>query len=115
MNTQKKYTAVVIDENGHIENIDDPGNDLLGPKSDTSKFHHISVLIPTLSKFQLFRKGEINPRLRFLTRIGQTFEVNKSSGGCLLCRLCLNVIERSGKRLVRIILRPENRSHFRAS
>ncbi len=115
MSTEEQIATVVIDENGHIEDMDDPGHEILGAISDTTESRHITTLIPSLSKFIIFRKGEVNPRLKYLIHIGQSFQVLKLNGGCVLCRLCLNVIERSGKRLVRIILRPEKRRHIRAS
>lgn len=106
MNHPAQYPELIIDEHGRIENIYDPGNHLLGAASEKTESRHISMIIPTLSRFQLFRKDQINPRLRFLARIGQRFEVHNFVGGCVFCKLFLHVIEHSGKRLIRITMRP---------
>lgn len=105
-NNQGQFASVVIDENGLIESIDAAGPNFLGSASIFLKARHISILIPEFNQFTLLRNDEINPRLKFLTRIGKSFQVNKFNGGCMLCRMCVHLVERSGMHLVRIMLRP---------
>jgi hypothetical protein len=63
-------------------------------------------LLPQLAKIALMPGEQINPRLRFLSRIGHHFEVAGLDGANFVRELFFHIVENSGRRHLRVILCP---------
>lgn len=84
--------ALIIDGRGMIRDCNRSGEALFGYRRSELAWRHVSMLLPKLAEFDLMPKGEPNPRLRYLCRIGQRFQVlprdkNPFTGDLFLNRL----------------------------
>lgn len=96
-----------MDENGYILNCDLLAEHLLGCQINPSPKQPIAKFIPQMAGTIFLRNGEIAPRLRFLSRIGNLFEIVSANGENRLCRLFFNVQKSGGNRTLRLIINPE--------
>ncbi|MCX7175227.1 MAG: hypothetical protein NT159_15165 [Proteobacteria bacterium] len=69
-------------------------------------WRHVSLLLPQLAVLELVQNGEINPRLRFLCRIGHAFQAVTQDGKQFPSELFFNRINSPADESLTLIVRP---------
>jgi len=101
------HTAVLtLCDNGTIFECNEAAAELLDCPSSRLTWQHISTILPKLTEITLMQGGGINPNLRFLSRIGYSFEVVDMSGVHFVSAVFFNEIESLGRHFLRVILLP---------
>ena len=96
-----------LDTNGLIRNCNKAAGQLLGCSSSTLVWQPVSNILPQLTDTALMQDGHINPRLRFLSRIGHRFQLVIPGGKQDLGRIFINDLENAGRHIVRLIVYPD--------
>lgn len=99
--------VLMLNENGLIMNCDSVAGKLFGCLNSQILWQPVSRFLPQLAENLLMKNGVINPRLRFLSRVDFLFDVASSAGEHFQCRLFFNELENSGRKILRLIIRPE--------
>ena len=102
----REPAALVLDEGGIICECNPAGEALFGYSSSEVSSQGIARLLPQLDGIKLVQDGEINPMLVFLSRCGHHFLARPRHGGTIPCELSLVNVGRTGKLMLRLILRP---------
>jgi len=97
---------LMINSNGIIHGCNKSFERLFGYLSRDILWKPVSMLLPQLERINLITGGEINPRLRFLMRIGHRFDVIGRGGMHLASQLFINEVRNLGQRRLRIIICP---------
>lgn len=97
---------VTLNEEGMICWCDFPAMNKSGYRPSDLIWHHISVLLPELEGIALTCDGEINPRLRFFSRIGRPFQMKMLEDKYLAARLFIRNIDKPGRRYLRAMIFP---------
>lgn len=97
---------LTLSDNGWIRSCNKAAGKLLGCASSELLWQHISMLLPQLAETPLMQKGQINPRLRFLSRIGHRFEVVAPSGTRIFSKLFFTDVEYPERHNLCLIIRP---------
>jgi hypothetical protein len=98
--------VLTLCDNGTIFECNNAAGALLDCIPSKITWQHISTILPQLAEIALMQGEKINPNLRFLSRIGYTFDVIGMSGTRFLSAVFFNEIETFGRHFLRIILRP---------
>lgn len=98
--------VLTLNDNGWISSCNKAAGKLLGCATSQLNWQHISMFLPQLAQTSLMLDGKINPRLRFLSRIGHRFEVVSPSGTHFFSRLFFNDLEKPGRHSLCLIIRP---------
>ena len=105
-NVYDKMAVLTLDKNGMIRDCNKAGGRLLGCSPAELTWQHISKLLPQLIEVVLFRDKKLNPRLRYISRIGQPFEMVTLSGARYVCALFFREVENLGAHFLRVIICP---------
>ncbi len=97
---------LVLNELGMICDWNSQFRDWLGYRRSDLVFRHISVLLPKLAEIKLMCGKQINPRLRFLFRIGHRFQLVDFGGKYFEGTLFINEMENRGRRYLRTTILP---------
>jgi PAS domain-containing protein len=97
---------LTLDSHGLIEDCNRIGEDLFKYSLGTLVGRHVSMLLPQLVEFELLQRGEINPQLRFLCRVGRNFQAVNQHGARFATQLFWNVLDGAGHCQVSLIVRP---------
>jgi hypothetical protein len=97
---------LTLNEQGMICRCDIPAGDLFGYCHDASVWSHISEPMPELASIKLMRDSRINPRLRFLSRIGNRFQLLSMGGKLFDVKFFIREIESQGRRYVSAMIFP---------
>ncbi len=97
--------ALELDAAGVICDCDAGGEAVLQHHRSALLGKHISVLLPRLKEPHLLGNGEPTPRLRFLSHIGQQFEIVTGDGQKRLASLFWNRLTGPGPKRFRLIVR----------
>ena len=100
------YAVLMICDNGIIFECNNAAGDLLDCKPSKLTWQHIYSILPQLADMSLMRGDHLNPHLRFLSRLGYTFETVGMTGAHFVSTVFFNEIETLGRHFLRIILRP---------
>lgn len=92
--------------NGMITDCNKAGGRLLGCLPSELIWQHISRLLPQLKNIALTQGQDLNPYLRFLSRVGYKFEVIGSKGVHMICKVFFCEIGSMGHRFLRVIICP---------
>lgn len=92
--------------NGMITDCNKAGGRLLGCLPSELIWQHISRLLPQLKNISLTQGQDLNPYLRFLSRVGYKFEVIGSKGVHMVCKVFFCEIGSMGHRFLRVIICP---------
>ncbi len=103
---EEKTAVLMTCDNGVIFECNRAAADLLDCTPSKLTWQHISTILPQLADIALMRGESINPNLRFLSRLGYTFETVDMSGVHFTSTVFFNEIENLGRHFLRIILRP---------
>ncbi len=99
--------VLMLNQNGLILNCNSVAATLFGCMTSQLLWQHASKFLPSLAGAVLFMNGTINPRLRFLSRIGHLFEVMTPAGEALLCRVFFNEVIDQGQQHLCLVICPE--------
>lgn len=103
---EEEIAVLIICDNGIIFECNNAAGNLLDCAPSRLTWQHISTVLPQLADVTLMRGESINPNLRFLSRLGYTFETVGMSGAHFASKVFFNEIENLGSHFLRIILRP---------
>ncbi len=102
--------ALMLDERGMVCDCNHAGESLFKYRSDEMVLRHISMLLPQLAKVELMQNGQINPRLRFLCRIGGRFLAVTQDGERFASEIFLNLLDNEENTRLSLIVRPVMKS-----
>lgn len=105
-NGEDSIAVLTLCDNGTIFECNNAAGALLDCVPSKLSWQHISTILPQLAEIALMQGEKINPNLRFLSRIGYTFEVVSLSGAHFTSAVFFNEVETLGRHFLRIILRP---------
>lgn len=97
---------LMLNDKGMIRDCNEAAGRLFGCQPSQLVWQHISMLLPQLAETVLMQGEQINPRLRFLSRIGHRFEVATSGSAGFASELFFHSVESSGRHLLRVLIRP---------
>lgn len=103
---EDEVAVLMLNYNGMIRDCNNACRTLLGCVSSRLIWRHVSMLLPQLTEVALTVGGHINPRLRFLSRIGHLFEVVSPGGERFFSRLFFNEVGGPGRQNLRVIISP---------
>ncbi|MDI1361801.1 hypothetical protein [Methylotenera sp.] len=98
--------VLTVQTNGRILDFNQSASDLLNCNGSNLAQQHISILRPKLAEVAFLVGENINPNLRFLSRIGYHFEVVTMNGMRFASKLFFVDIENLGECCLRLIIRP---------
>ena len=98
--------VLTLNDKGMIRECSQAAGTLLGCQPSKLLWQHVSRLLPQLAGTTLMKAGQINPHLRFLSRIGYHFDVIGLNGAHYASELFFSVAESLGRQHLRIIIRP---------
>lgn len=111
--SRKRFTCVVdsmavltLTDKGMIRECNEAVGRLFAFQTGQLIWQHVSVLLPQLAEIALLQDGQVNPRLLFLSRMGHRFKATSLDGTSLAIKLFFRCVENSGRRYLRVILRP---------
>ncbi len=100
------FAVLMICDNGVIFECNNAAGNLLDCTPSKLAWQHINTILPQLADISLMQGDHINPHLRFLSRLGYTFETIGLTGAHFVSAVFFNEIETLGRHFLRIILRP---------
>ena len=109
-NVYDKMAVLTLYDNGMIRDCNKAGGRLLGCSPAELTWQHISMLLPQLKEIVLFQDKKLNPHLRYISRIGQHFEIVTLSGARYVCELFFREVENLGTHFLRVIICPVEQS-----
>lgn len=98
--------VLTLHYNGMISDCNKAGGKLLGCLPSELIWQHISRLLPQLKNIALMQGQNLNPYLRFLSRVGYKFDVISLKGAHLVCKVFFCEIGCMGHRFLRVIICP---------
>lgn len=98
--------ALSLDERGMIRDCNRAAERLSGYFRGELIWRHVSLLLPELAGSSLLPGGSLNPKLSFLCRCGHLFHLHDRVGRCMNSELHLVELGNSGRRTVRLLVRP---------
>ena len=98
--------ALTLDQCGMIQDCTDASEELFGFNRLELVQHHVSILLPQLSEFQLMSDGHLNSRLIFLAHCGHLFHTQAHDGGTFSSELFFSQLEYGAHPILRLIVRP---------
>jgi nitrogen-specific signal transduction histidine kinase len=105
-NQDELAAIITLDNNGYIRDCNTAAARLLGNSSTNIARQPISNFVPQFAEMALLKDDMINPKLRYLSRIGCQFDLIGSKGVHISCALYFNEIEDYGQRCLRLIIKP---------
>jgi len=97
--------ALTLDGRGMICDCDRAGEMLFGYRRSDVVWHHVSMLLPQLTESGLMLNGQVEPHLRFLSRIGRPFVAVTRNGANFACELFFNILDGTSHGRVSLIVR----------
>ncbi|MDO9051448.1 MAG: hypothetical protein Q8J59_04180 [Methylotenera sp.] len=104
--SEEDLAFITLDDDGLICEYNKAAAILLDGAPNNLTWQPISKFLPWLKETPLMLGKSVNPTLRFLSRIGYSFEVIGVGGIHFACVLFFNEIESLGRRHLRLIFRP---------
>ncbi len=113
--SKDNIAVLTLNDKGMIRECNQAVGTLFGCRPSNLIWQHISVLLPQLAETPLITGGTINPRLRFLSRIGHPFEVVRMDGARVASELFFNTTENRGRKQLRVIISPNKAKHHQTA
>ena len=107
--TEDDRAVLTLDANGLIRNCNKAAAKLMKCSTSMLVWQHVSNFLPQLMDTQLMQDGHLNPRLRFLSRVGHRFALAMPNGGHIASRIFFNDLENAGRHNLRLIICPDDR------
>lgn len=102
------HPVLLLDDQGYIQEYSQSVESQFGYRRSELLRQHISCVIPQLSEVDLIMEGQLNPLLNYICHCDHVFEAINSQSDIVICNLRFVRIENSGRRLLRLIVRPYN-------
>lgn len=101
-----EMAALTLDDRGMVCDCNPASEALFKYRRSELIRRHVSMLLPQLAGLELVQNGEPNPRLRFLCRIGQSYQAVTQCGESFAGQLFFNVLDNIGCGRLSLIVRP---------
>jgi hypothetical protein len=101
-----EVARLTLDSRGSIIDCNGAGESLFKIRRNALVKRHVSELLPQLAQLELLKNDQINPHLRFLIRIGRTFQAVNQDGEHFVSEIFLNVLGSAGSGQLSLIVRP---------
>jgi len=101
--------VLTLDANGLIRSCNKAAAKLMDCSTSKLVWQHVSNFLPQLADTQLMQDGHLNPRLRFLSRVGHRFALAMPNGGQIASKIFFNDLDNAGRHNVRLIICPDDR------
>lgn len=98
--------VLLLDVNGFIQECGQSIERLFGYSQHDLLWQHISCLFPKLGEFDLIQQGRLNPMLNYICHCDHIFEAINKHGGITVCNLNFFMLEHTGMKNLRLIVRP---------
>lgn len=108
--TDDGIAAVTLDSDGTILDCNQSASVLLNCSVIKPTWLHISEFFPQLAEITLLIGESINPKLRFLSRVGYHFEVIAMNGLRFASKLYFVDIDHLGDHYLRLIIVPASQN-----
>lgn len=102
----EEVAALFLDHRGMIRGCNAASESLFSYRRSELVWQHVSMLLPQLAELDLLQNGRINGRLRFLCRIGRSFDAVAQGGKQFASELFLNLLGNDGSRHLTLLVRP---------
>lgn len=103
----KDQIVLMIDANGLIRQCNKTAGKFMGCPTSKLVWQHISSLLPQLGNMNLLADGQLNPRLRYLSRIGHHFQLDISDDIPHSACIFVHELESAGRYYLRLIICPD--------
>lgn len=103
---EDSVAVLMLNDKGMIRECNQVAGKLFGYQPSQLVWRHISMLLPQLAETVLMQGEQVNPRLRFLSRIGHRFEIAGSDSRTSSSRLFFHTVGSSGRYFLRVLIRP---------
>ena len=104
--TSEDVAVLTLDDHGVVCDCNHGGEVLFKYPRDELVLQHVSLLLPDLAELPPMQNGQINLRMRYLSRIGHHFHGVTRDGSSFASELFLNLLgNKEGIRLT-LIVRP---------
>lgn len=100
----QEQAVLAVDDNGMIRHCNGAASKLLGCPINKLVWRHVASLLPQLAHMTLTKDGQINPRLRFLARIGHGFQLIAPDGMVRSVQIFISDIESYNGHFMRLII-----------
>jgi hypothetical protein len=107
--TEDERAVLTLDANGLIRNCNKAAAKLMKCPTSRLVWQHVSNFLPQLANTQLMQDGHLNPRLRFLSRVGHRFALAMPNGGQIASRIFFNDLDNAGRHIVCLIICPDDK------
>ena len=101
--------VLILDVNGLIRTCNKAAAKLMECSTSKLVWQHVSNFLPQLAGIQLIQDDHLNPRLRFLSRVGHRFALEKPNGGHMVSKVFFNDLDNAGRHSVRLIICPDDK------
>jgi hypothetical protein len=112
LSEENEPAVLTVDANGLIRNCNKAAGKIMGCECSKLVWQHVSNVLPQLSETELMQGDHINPRLRFLSRVGHRFQLAIPGGRQECGRIFFNDLENAGRHIIRLIIYPEGQHEF---
>jgi PAS domain S-box-containing protein len=100
--------VLLLDEAGMIKDCNKSVERLFGYRLSELAWQHVSRLFPQLSGAALIQKGQVNPKIGYISRCGHIFHGLDKQGNAVPAEMTLIRLEHDGLCTLRLILRPSD-------
>jgi PAS domain-containing protein len=100
------FARLTLDSRGMIYDCNATAESLFKAHRSSVILQHVSLLIPELAELELMPNCEVNPQLRFLSRIGCSFQAVNQHGERFPVTLIVRLHESAGYGKLSLLLRP---------
>lgn len=106
ISTDDGIAAITLDSHGTILDCNPSASVLLNCSETKPTWQHISKFFPQLGEIALLIEERINPKLRFLSRVGYHFDAVAMNGLRFASKLYFVDIDHFGEHNLRLIIVP---------
>lgn len=106
LGAQEEIAALTLNDGGLVRDCSRGGEALFKYCRSELVWRHVSLLLPQLATLELMQDGQINPRLRFLCRVGQPFQGVAQDGERFPTILFFNRVSGTTHQGMTLIVRP---------
>ena len=104
--SSQDQVVLTVDDNGMIRQCNSAAGMLLGCPVQKLVWRHVSSLLSQLAHTAVTKNGQINPRLRFLARIGHGFQLAVPGGRMRSAQIFISDQESYNGHFMRLIICP---------
>lgn len=105
-----ELAVLILDEGGRIRHCNPAGESLFKYSRQELVWRPVSLLLPQLAEMDLMSHGRINPRLRFLSRIGRRFQGRARDGEWFHTEIFVNTLGGADSPRLSLIVRPAGKA-----